>query len=95
MCTQRLAFAKLGAKAGVDSAWEQEKLEAKLREMLVNRAESQLVRCTRCWAILTDAFDIAPLSPAFQINHSPRQTRQPPAPQEPATKMHFSLRFPT
>jgi len=28
-----------GAGAGVDSAWEQKKLEATLREMLVNRAE--------------------------------------------------------
>ena len=31
---QRLAFAEHGAGAGADSAWEQEKLEATLREML-------------------------------------------------------------
>jgi len=36
--------------AGVDSAWEQEKLEATLREMLENAAESHTsgARCVRC-----------------------------------------------
>ena len=36
--TQQFAFAKHGAGAGVDSAWEQKKLEA--RKLFVNRAES-------------------------------------------------------
>ena len=54
---QRFAFAKHGAGASVDSAWEQKKLEA--RKMLVNRAESpassalswRLPR-SLCWATL-------------------------------------------
>jgi hypothetical protein len=37
---QRFAFAKHGAGADVDSAWEQEKPEATRSEMLENRAES-------------------------------------------------------
>ncbi len=34
--------------AGVDSAWEQEKLEA--RKMLEKAADSPPVQCTQCWA---------------------------------------------
>jgi len=43
---QRFAFAKHGAGAGVDSAWEQKKLEATLREVLAVGAAVPSVQCT-------------------------------------------------
>ena len=47
-----------GAGAGVDSAWEQYKLEA--RKMLENAARREAavpsVQCTLCWAVFTKAY---------------------------------------
>jgi hypothetical protein len=49
---QRLALPAAGA--GVDSAWEQEKLEA--RKILKNAARRgaavPIVQCTHCWAVV-------------------------------------------
>jgi len=56
-------FARTGAGAGVDSAWEQKKLEA--RKMLENRAESQ----RPVHAVLGNRHDKGATQPISQ-NHS-------------------------
>ena len=68
-----------GAGAGVDSAWEQEKLEATLREMLdakrAARREAAVpaVQCSHCWAVFLRQTNLLLFSVLFRTS----QIQQP------------------
>jgi hypothetical protein len=47
--TSRLTACVTGAGAGVDNAWEQEKLEAR-KKLKIRTLPS--IQCTRCWTML-------------------------------------------